>query len=92
MILRSAATLLVPRDRADYFTVRANAAFAKLSLREHCMHLKAEELTILAHTLTQVQELVVQDKDNLSANALSWDYCLLEEQANIDDTSDISRC
>ena len=51
------------------------------------MHLKAEEVTILAHTLTQVQELVVQDIDNLSANALSWDNCLLEEQANIDDTS-----
>ena len=51
------------------------------------MHLKAEEVTVLAHTMTQVQELVVQDKDNLSANALSWDYCLLEEQANIDDTS-----
>ena len=77
------ATLLDPRYKADYFTIRTNADFAKLSLREHCKRLQAEEATVLTH----VQELEAQDQGNPSANVLSWDDCLLEENDNINDTS-----
>ena len=41
----------------------------KISLREHCMCLQAEEVTILAQT--QVQELEDHDQDNPSVNELS---------------------